>query len=127
MLSLPQSTSLKKANFALLHCGREDNVKPRMRAGTQKQGTVRWNHGMGKITVKISAALFKGRMLVAGSVPEDIPREEPPQSNDNKKRRWAYSLETREFLSSGELRTTKRELEDKYLPHRIPEWAMHPV
>ena len=82
VLALSQSTSLKKEHFALLHRGREENVKPRMRAGSQRQGTVRWNHDVGK---NISAALFKGRTLVAGSVPADVPDGEPQQSSNNKK------------------------------------------
>ena len=110
------STSMKKPDWYMVHPG---NGGP-ARGNAQPQGTFRRSLHDGTGKLRISLALFKGRTLVHGFPPEQVPDYDPPAGD-----RWAYSLAVQDYVPAKTLTTSKRELRELY-PH-MSAWEQHAV
>ena len=115
---LPEGRSTKKPDFYMTHPG--PAARQTARGKQQPQGSVRYSYRNSSANLRCSIALFKGRTLTHGSVPEDFPENDPPDGGA-----WVYSLAARNWLPKAQVRESKRELRDLY-PYPV-EWAQYSV
>lgn len=118
-----QGKSPKHMQFAQLQVGASLNNRKQNLAGTQPCGSVEFNRLNSAMTLKCSAALFRGDSLLRGHVDMPYPSLDPPSGAA----RWVYSLAARTWVDPrSSSRATKRTLMDMYGGNHI-EWGLSSV